>query len=98
MDTYGIDPLSLTGIKCLYTEMKAQVKKKMSLRSEATFVKENHILSIERVTCLIQVCSNPKVDLKPEFVFKSKGTRTHLTLLQGVNCQWPPKGLALSRY
>ena len=50
------------------------------------------MLSRERVTCFTQLCSDPKVDLKPEFVFKGKGTRTHLTPPEGVNYQWPPKG------
>ena len=47
----------------------------------------------ERVTCFTQPCSDPMVDLKPEFVFKGKDTRTHLTPPEGVNYQWPPKGL-----
>ena len=38
----------------------------------------------ERVNCLTQLCSDPKIELKLEFVFKVKGTQTHLT---------PPKGL-----
>ena len=46
----------------------------------------------ERVTCFTQLCSDPKVDLKPEFAFKGKGTRTHLTPPEGVNYQWTPKG------
>ena len=50
------------------------------------------MLSRERVTCFTQLCSDPKVDLKPELVFKGKGTRTHLTPPEGVNYQWPPKG------
>ena len=50
------------------------------------------MLSRERVTCFIQLCSDPKVALKPEFVFKGKGTRTHLTPSEGVNYQWAPKG------
>ena len=50
------------------------------------------MLSRKRVTCFTQLCSHPKVDLKSEFVFKGKGTRTHVTPPQGVNHQWPPKG------
>ena len=30
--------------------------------------------------------------LKPEFVFKGKGTRTHLNPPDGMNVQWAPKG------
>ena len=50
------------------------------------------MLSTERVTCFTQLFSDPKVDLKPEFVFKGKVSRTHLTLPEGVNYQWAPKG------
>ena len=72
--------------------MKVQVKKTLSLKSEETFDKENYMLSRERVTCFTQLCSDPKVDLKPEFVFKGKGTRTHLTPPEGINYHWAPKG------
>ena len=49
------------------------------------------MLSRERVTCFTQLCSNPKVGLKREFVFKGKGNRTYLTSPQGVTYQWAPK-------
>ena len=54
-------------------------QKILSLKSEEAFVKENYALSRERVTCFTQLFSDPKTELKPEFVFKGKGTRTHLT-------------------
>ena len=50
------------------------------------------MLSRERVTYFIQLCSNPKVGLKPEFIFKGKGSRTHHTSPKGANYQWVPKG------
>ena len=50
------------------------------------------MLSRERVTCFTQLCSDPKVQLKPEFVFKGKGTRTHLMPPQGAHFRWAPKG------
>ena len=46
----------------------------------------------ERVTCFTQLCSDPKVTLLPEFVFKGKGTAIHLVFPKGVNYQWAPKG------
>ena len=67
-------------------------QKTLSLKSEEVFVKENYMLSRERVTCFTQLCSDPKIELKPEFVFKGKGTRTHLTPPKGVHYQWAPKG------
>ena len=48
------------------------------------------MLSRERVTCFTQLCINPKIELKREFVFK--GTRTHLTPPKDVHYQWAPKG------
>ena len=63
------------------------VRKFLDTYGEETFVKENYMLSRERVTCFTQLCSDPKVDLKPEFVFKGKGTRTHLTPPEVINYQ-----------
>ena len=67
-------------------------QKTFSLTSEETFVKENYMLSIERVTCFTQLCSDPKIDLKLEYVFKGNGIRTHLTPPEGINYQWVPIG------
>ena len=62
-------------------------QKILSLKSEEVFVKETYMPSRERVTCFTQLCSDPKIELKPEFVFKGKGTRTHLTPPNGVHYQ-----------
>ena len=67
-------------------------QKLLSLKSEEVLVKENYMLSRERVTCFTQLCSDLKTELKSEFVFKGKGTRTHLTPPKGVHHQWAPKG------
>ena len=45
------------------------------------------MLSIERVICLTQFYSDLKIELKLEFVFKGKGTRTQLTPPKGVHYQ-----------
>ena len=66
-------------------------QKTLSLKSEEVFVKENYMLSRERVTCFTQLCSDPKIELKPEFVFKGKCTQTHLTPPKDVHYQWAPK-------
>ena len=50
------------------------------------------MFSTEKVTCFTQLCSDPKIKLKAEFVFKGKGTRTHLTPPKSVHYQWTPKG------
>ena len=67
-------------------------QKLLSLKLEEVLLKENYRFSRERVTCFTQLCSDPKTELKSEFVFKGKGTRTHLTLPKGVHYQWAPKG------
>jgi len=93
VDTYGKDPPIINGDQMPLHRNESAGQKTLSLKSEGTFVKENYMLSRERATCYTQLCSDPKVVLKPEFVFKGKGIRTHLKPSQGVNYQGAPKGL-----
>ena len=37
----------------------------------------------EIVTCFTQLCSDLKTELEPEFVFKGKDRRTHITSPKG---------------
>ena len=92
LETYGVDPPIINGDQMPLHTNESAGQKTLSLKSEETFIKENYMLSRERVTCFTQLRSDPKVDLKPEFVFKGKGTRTHLTPPEGVSYQWAPKG------
>ena len=92
IDKYGIEPPVINGDRMPLHRNESASQKTLSLVAEDVFVKENYMLSRERVTCLTQLCSDPKVQLKPEFVFKGKGTRTHLTPPQGVHFRWAPKG------
>ena len=57
-----------------------------------TYVKENYNLSRERITVFTQLCSDPGVILKPEFVFKENGTCTVLHPPKGIKFNWAPKG------
>ena len=50
------------------------------------------MFSREKVTYFTQLCSDPKIKPKAEFVFKGKVTRTHLTPPKSVHYQWAPKG------
>ena len=79
-------------IRCHYTEMKAHPKKTLNFTDMDTYVKENYNLSRERVTVFTQVSSDPDLTLKPEFVFKGKGTRTSLHPPDGIKYNWAPKG------
>ena len=56
-----------------------------------TYLKENYNLSRERVTVFTQVSSDPNLTLKPELVFKGKGTRTSLHPPDGIKYNWAPK-------
>ena len=71
---------------------KSSSQKTLSLKSEEVFVTENYMLSRERVTCITQPCSDPKTELKPEFLFKGKSTRIHVTPPKTVYYQWARKG------
>ena len=92
LDTYGIDPPIINGDQMPLHRNESAGQKTLSLKSEDNSVKENYMLSRERATCFTQLSSDPKITLKPEFVFKGKGTRTHLNPPNGMNYQWAPKG------
>ena len=93
IDRYGVDPPVINGDQLPLHRNQSESQKTLSLKSEEVFVKENYMLSRERVTCFTQqLCSDPKIELKPEFVFKGKRTRAHLTPPKGVHYQWAPKG------
>ena len=66
-------------------------QKTLNFKGEETFVKENHMLSRERVTVFTQVSSDSKF-YTPEFVFKGKGTRTKINVEEDIKFQWSPSG------
>ena len=92
LEKYDIDPPIINGDQMPLHRNESSSQKTLSLKSEETFVKENYMLSRERVTCFSQLCSDPNVNLKLEFVFKGKGIGTHLTPPEGVNYHWAPMG------
>ena len=61
-------------------------------QSQSVFVKENHMLSRERVTVMTTISSSNSVQPPLEFVFKGKGTRTKLNPPDRVTFQWAEKG------
>ena len=61
-------------------------------QSPNTYVKENHILSRERITVMITVAFTEKKTPNMKFVFKGKGTRTKLNPTPNVTVQWTLKG------
>ena len=97
LDTYGIGPPIINGDQMPLH--RNEIQKKLSLKSETAFVKENYMLSRERVSCFTQLCSDPKVTLLPEFVFKGKVTKTNVVPPEDVNYQRALKGrISSSKY
>ena len=66
-------------------------QKTLNFKGEETFVKENHMLSREKVTVFTQFSSDSKF-YTPEFVFKGKGTRTKINIEEDIKFQWSPSG------
>ena len=66
-------------------------QKTLNFKGEETFIKENHMLSRERVTVFTQVSSDSKF-YKSKFVFKGKGTRTKINVEEDIKFQWFPSG------
>lgn len=80
LDTYGFDPPIINRDQIPTHKNESAGQKALSLKSEATFVKENYMLSTERVTFFTQLFRDLQIKLHPEFVFKGNGSRTHLHL------------------
>ena len=90
---FGKEPIILNGDQMPLHRNESSGQKTMSLSGEQTYVKENYMLSRERVTVFTQVSSDDTDPLPPpEFVFKGKGVRVHLNPPDGVKVHWAPKG------
>ena len=85
-------PRLLMVTKCLFTAMKISSKKKLSFKVEDTFIKENYMLSGERVTVFTQTSENKYIKLNLEFVFKGKGIQTKVASLSSVDYHWSVSG------
>ena len=70
--------------------------KTLNLKNEDVFVKENHMLSRERITFFSQISTDESIKLNQEFVFKGVGTRTKFDLQEDtrkdVKIQFAEKG------
>ena len=62
IDKYGVDPPVINGDHMTLHRNESASQKTLSLKSEEFFVKENYMLSRERVTCFTQLCSDPKLN------------------------------------
>lgn len=92
LDNFGVDPPVINGDQMPLHRNESSSQKTLNFTGMDTYVKENYNLSRERVTVFTQVSSDPDLTLKPEFVFKGKGTRTSLHPPDGIKYNWAPKG------
>ena len=89
---YGINPPVINGNQMPLRRNENASQKTLAFNGLDTYVKENYMLSRERVTVFTQTSSDSSIDLKPEFVFKGKGTRTKLNPPSGIKFQWSESG------
>lgn len=73
LDNYGIEPPIINGDQMPLHRNETHSMKTLNSKNLDCYVKENYMLSRERVTCFTQVCSDEKIIIKPEFVFKGVG-------------------------
>ena len=92
IEKYNVDPPTINGDQMPLHRNESSQQKTLTFKGQDTFVKENHMLSRERVTVFTQVSSDPAININPEFVFKGIGTRTKLTLDGNVKYQWSVSG------
>ena len=84
IDNYNVNPPIINGDQIPLHRNESSSEKTLSIISYDTYVKKNYSLSREQVIAFTQVSSDPKVLVKPEFVFKGKGTRTVFNPPQGI--------------
>ena len=82
IDKYGVDTPVINGDQMPLHRNESASQETLSLKSKEVFVKETTFGPKTEL----------KAELKPKFVFKGKGTRTHVTPPKGVHYQWAPKG------
>ena len=91
LKSMALIPRLLMVTKCLFTAMKVS-SKKHSFKGEDIFIKENYMLSRERVTVFTQISRNKNIKLNPEFIFKGKGIQTKVAALDSVKYHWSVSG------
>ena len=89
---FSVDPPIINGDQMPLNRNESSTQKKLNIKGNETYVKENYSLSRERITAFTQVSSDPGIVVKPGFVFKGKGTRIKLNHPDGIKCHWALKG------
>ena len=96
IEKYRVDPPIINGDQMPLHRNERSSQKTLNFKGEETFVKENHVLSRERVTGFTQVSSDSKF-YTPEFKggrlkVKGKGTRMKINVEEDIKFQWSPSG------
>ena len=89
---YGTDPPVINEDQMLVHRNENASQKTLAVKGLDTYVKENYMLSHERATVFTQISSDSSINLKPEFVFKGKGTQIKLNPPSGIKFQWSENG------
>ena len=82
---------SLMGIRCHCTTMKTRPRKHWHSRVGYLYQRKLYAFTWKS-NCFYPNIINFSIDLKPEFIFKGKGTRTKLNLPSGIKFQWSESG------
>ena len=93
IDNFSVDRPIINGDQMPLHRNGSSTQKTLNIKGYETYVKENYSLSRERITAFTQVSSDPVIVVKPEFVFKGKGTRIKQNPPDGIKYHWAPKGL-----
>ena len=91
IEKYGVDPPTINGDQMPLHRNECSQQKTLNFKGEETFVKENHILSRERVTFYTQVTSDSQF-VTPKIIFKGKGTCTKVNVANDIHFQCSPSG------
>ena len=61
INKYGVDPPVINGDQMPLHRNESASQKTFYLKSKEVFVKENYMLSRERITCFTHLCNDPKI-------------------------------------
>ena len=66
--------------------------KSLNIKNTINYVKENYMLSRERMTVYTQYSSEPNMYFEPQFICKGKGKIAKVDPPEGVFAQWSDSG------
>ena len=78
IEKYKVDPPIINGDQMPLHRNEVAEQKTLAFKNREDYVKENHMLSRERVTVFTQESSEKDSEYLPEFVFKGVGSRTRI--------------------